>query len=283
MHADDLGTAEDSSPKDGESDPEDMEFDVVAETDQERRRAMLESADQVELEGMKNWQPDYSSEFVFPTTPSGSNAPSEEFPQRTSLGRESISKGKEVSSETIEISSDDDEDTRTHLCDVRPLPRGGTATAPAARSERVIYSNTSGTSGLGYQDQGLPPGNPDESQGRPSGSGAPLPGDKAPPPSWRQTVGASRRQAAAELKTPFGSLVRDEINARKRESLGLSGGRRLGGTLAASRSGSDSAQRHRPDTASTSSAGGNTSSTCPPASPEVSSPGGSWACGVCTL
>ena len=283
MHADDLGTAEDSSPKDGESDPEDMEFDVVAETDQERRRAMLESADQVELEGMKNWQLDYSSEFVFPTTPSGTNAPSEEFPQRTSLGRESISKGKEVSSETIEISSDDDEDTRTHLCDVQRLPRGGTATAPVASSERVNYSNASGIGGLDYQYQRPPPGNTDESRAGPSGSGAPHRGGRTPPSLRRQATGGSQRKAAAETKTPFRSLARDEMDARKRESLGLSGGRRLGGTLAASRSGSNSAQRPRPDAASTSSAEGNTSSTGIPASPEASSPDGSWACGACTL
>ncbi|OBZ72449.1 DNA-dependent metalloprotease WSS1 [Grifola frondosa] len=111
------GKANALGPQDDSEDAD--EFEGVSETDQDRRRVMLEGTTAADLEGLKVSGTDYSSDFIFPHAgPSSSSA---------AVG-------------VIEISSDE-ECPRPDSCDVQLLPRAGPSTAVvpmrASDSDRV--------------------------------------------------------------------------------------------------------------------------------------------------
>ncbi|KAH9838256.1 WLM domain-containing protein [Rhodofomes roseus] len=54
------------SPKDEPEEDEDSDVEIVEETDQERRRAMLDASTQNDLDDMKSSRTDFSSDFIFP-------------------------------------------------------------------------------------------------------------------------------------------------------------------------------------------------------------------------
>ncbi|TFY63788.1 hypothetical protein EVJ58_g3042 [Rhodofomes roseus] len=53
-------------PKDEPEEDEDSDVEIVEETDQERRRAMLDASTQNDLDDMKSSRTDFSSDFIFP-------------------------------------------------------------------------------------------------------------------------------------------------------------------------------------------------------------------------
>ncbi|PIL35554.1 hypothetical protein GSI_02282 [Ganoderma sinense ZZ0214-1] len=130
-----LATKEPSEDE-GENE-EDSDYEWVAETDQDRRRAVLGSAETSDLDGLKAWQRDYSSDFIFPPIASGSGSGSSSVLQgKSSPTRPSTHSrhgGKDVSEDSgvIELSSDE-EDLPPRGCDVQVLPKGGTAVGSSA-------------------------------------------------------------------------------------------------------------------------------------------------------
>ncbi len=154
---------------------------------------MLDSADKTELDGLKAWQRDYSSDFIFPPVGSSSRAASppgsstSSNPNRKHLTRTPPDLG------TIELSSDEEQGPQG--CDTQLLPRGGTAasssTVPLStskqREQRSVAASDAGRH-------------------------------------------SSETSSAKKQKLPYGNLVQDEIKGRTKESLGMTGpGKRLGG------------------------------------------------------
>lgn len=56
-----------------EDEEDDSDVEIVQETDQERRRAMLDAMTQNDLDDGKNNRTDFSSDFIFPSAPSDSS------------------------------------------------------------------------------------------------------------------------------------------------------------------------------------------------------------------
>lgn len=61
-----------TQPREDETDEdeEDSDVEIVEETDQERRRAMLDATAQNDMDNLKSSQTDFSSDFIFPSTSS---------------------------------------------------------------------------------------------------------------------------------------------------------------------------------------------------------------------
>lgn len=253
-HGGGSGLSERESDSDSDAD--------VPETDGDRRRAMLESADQAELDAMKAWQRDYSSDFLFPPVASGSSFgshPPEPADTNASGSTELAGrKGKTRDLGTIELSDSDSDSDEHHVgprtCDAQVLTRGNTSTSGAAAARSGVF--------LGYRadaEQGPPP--------HLSGEVRPENGGSAP-----SDLGSTSRKSRERGKAPprAAAMVRNEIEFRKKESLGLARGmstHTLGGTPAG--------QHPRRD---------------PTRGPEgarhvagLAPEGGSWACEVCTL
>ncbi len=166
----------------------------MPETDQDRRHAVLDSADKTELDGLKAWQRDYSSDFIFPPVASSSGAASP--PGNSTLSNTNRKHLTRTLPDlgTIELSSD--EEQGPHGCDTQLLPRGGAAASSSTvplltskqREERSVAASDAGRHSS-------------------------------------ETSSAKKQQ-----KLPYGNLVQDEIKSRTKESLGMTGpGKRLGG------------------------------------------------------
>ncbi|KAI0719312.1 WLM-domain-containing protein [Cerioporus squamosus] len=169
----------------------------VPETDQDRRHTMLDSADKSELDGLKAWQRDYSSDFIFPPIASSSRAASPPGSSSRSNAHRKRSTRRSPDLGTIELSSDEEQGPQG--CDMQLLQQGGTA----ASSSTMTLST-----GTGKQRE------------QPS-----VTSDDAGRDSPRRASSAKKQQ-----KIPYGNLVKDEIKGRKKESLGMTGpGKRLGG------------------------------------------------------
>ena len=199
-HGGGSGLSERESDSDSDAD--------VPETDGDRRRAMLESADQAELDAMKAWQRDYSSDFIFPPLASSSASAAPDItsaPEGSTSGERPQRQGADSS--TIEISSDED-DTPLGGCDMQQLPNGGTAAASSV-----------GPSHLGKSSQKEQPST--TSHGSRPGLDA-----------WLQEVDPGQVLSARpkqKQKLPYGGLVQEEVKHRRREALGMDAtGRRLG-------------------------------------------------------
>ncbi len=111
----------------------------MAETDQDRRRAVLGSAQKSDLDGLKAWQRDYSSDFIFPPVASGSGSGTPSvLPVKSSSTQQSShsrhgAKDQGEDLDVIELSSDEDEeDHPPRACDVQVLSNGGTAAGRSA-------------------------------------------------------------------------------------------------------------------------------------------------------
>ena len=139
---------------DEDENEENSDYEWVAETDQDRRRAVLGSVEKSDLDGLKAWQYDYSSEFIFPPVASGSGSgspsvsPGKLSSTRLSTRSRHRGHGEGEDSDVIELSSDE-EDHPPHGCDVHVLPKGGTAagssTATHHQKERQELSAASHT------------------------------------------------------------------------------------------------------------------------------------------
>ncbi|KAI0749788.1 WLM domain-containing protein [Daedaleopsis nitida] len=203
--------------EDGDSDDD---YENAPETDQERRHAMLDSADKAELDGLKAWQHDYSSEFIFPpaapfvASSSSSRNPEStpgRSPKRNSSRRDNDLARTGTASASIEISSDED-DAPSHGCDTQLLHNGGTAATTVSRKgkqrERPFATKVEESRDGITTSNGLR--------------------------SMRSDVDkpriASSTHAKKQSKLSYGVLVHDEVQQRKKEALGMDGpGRRLGG------------------------------------------------------
>ena len=161
----------DTAPKDESDNDEDSDYEAAPETDQDRRRAMLDSADQSELDGMKAWLRDYSSDFIFPPIASSSQASPPSSPKSSNPIR-TQSKGTSPDLGTIELTSDDEEDKRPRGCDVQLLPQGGTAAGSSGSlikgKQRDAGEEVARTASTAKKQQKLPYGNlvQDEIKGR---------------------------------------------------------------------------------------------------------------------
>lgn len=232
-----------------ESNDDESDYEDTPETDQDRRRAVLDSADRSELDGLKAWQRDYSLDFVFPPSASSSSTSQPKAGSRSST-KHASSKGTDWG--TIELSSDDEDDGPPRGCDTQQLPTGGAAAASATGSL---------DKGKGKQ----------KAPSSPAGAGVRVGLD-----AWlhgKDSPGtASLTNKQQELS--YGSIVQDEIKQRRKQTLGMDGpGKRLGNSE------SSSARRFLMDRR-------RTSTVAPDGADEKSQPpraGTGWTCEVCTL
>ena len=222
---------------------------------------MLESTEKSDLEGLKAWQRDYSSEFIFPPVASGSGAgtSAQLVPSVQSSTLSGIKDEGQSIPDVIELSSDEDEDGVLPACDVQLLPKGGTAATSSIRD-----SNKSTTNGHTSVSR--------LREANPAGIGT------WPQASEGDAVGSTTQRR----KLAYGGLVQQEISTRTKESLGLNapGVYRLGG--AASRAPSTSPNLLADNSRRT------LTHTGPPSLPAdastlAASTESDWACQVCTL
>ncbi|EJF64929.1 WLM-domain-containing protein [Dichomitus squalens LYAD-421 SS1] len=190
-HSDTSHAAKEASGDEDENE-EDSDYEAAPETDQERRRAMLESTEKSDLEDLKTWQRDYSSDFIFPPVASGSGfvyGPSSSSTQSLYRAR-TKDKGGGVS-DVIELSSDE-EDSAQPTCDVQLLPKGGTAASSATP-----------TVGKG-------PGKEDTLVIRHS--------DKNPAVIGTRSSGSAVRSFAKQRKLAYGGSVQQVFGTRTKET-----------------------------------------------------------------
>lgn len=254
--------------KDEDGDSED-DYENAPETDQDRRHAMLDSTDKAELDGLNAWQHDYSSDFIFPpaasSVASGSSSrntasPLARSPKPNPSRREDGPTRDAVALGPIEISSDEDDESPSYGCDAQLVHDGGTAAtsvsrkdtekerpfAPKAEEGRDGISTSSGLRGMGILDVDNP-----------------------------RT--ASSTHAKKQSKLSYGALVRDEVQQRKKEALGMdSPGRRLGGA-----GGPPSERRLLADRTPASSV--SRESQIANEAPSSAGACAAWTCQVCTL
>ncbi|TFK92648.1 WLM-domain-containing protein [Polyporus arcularius HHB13444] len=188
------GNASTVSKDESADDEQDSDYEDVPETDQDRRHAVLDSADKTELDGLKAWQRDYSSDFILPPVASSSGAASPPGSSTSSNTNRKHLTRTLPDLGTIELSSDEEQGPQG--CDTLLLPRGGTAASSSTvplltskqREERSVAAGDAGRHSS-------------------------------------KTSSAKKQQ-----KLPYGNLVQDEIKSRTKESLGMTGpGKRLGG------------------------------------------------------
>lgn len=236
------------------SDEEDLDYEGISETDQQRRQAVLEAADKSELDGLQAWKHDYSSDFIFPPgTPSPVSV--EKRMRPTSVDpvtrNKSKGKGKDQDLGVVVISADED-DASPLTCDVQLLPEGGAAASSSARLPSTGVGKDLPTS-TGRKDSGLL--------------------------SWLNTKDSPTTAPSTKKQSlSYGTLVQDEIRSRKKESLGLDGpGRQLGGTPASRKTRTEPRRMPTPKPLllghGTENGDGDT--TIVARQP--------WSCGVCTL
>lgn len=184
------GNPEKQEQVDDEDDDEDDEEEVIPETDQQRRQTLLESTDQPDIDKMKLSRMDFSRDFAFPSG-RPDTASSSTQPTRKNI---------------IDLSSDNDDTPGFSTCDVQLLSdKGSTATTSATPAS----PKTNGK-GKGRANEPISPS-------RQSNLG-----------SWLNAQ--EKSQSGKSRLLSYGDIVQDEINLRKRESLGLVGnGHRLGG------------------------------------------------------
>ncbi|KAI0671770.1 WLM domain-containing protein [Trametes maxima] len=191
------GKASTSGAKD-ESDDDDDDYETAPETDQDRRRVMLDATDKAELDGLKTSNQRFITEFIFPSSES---APSSGSSSKLGKVSSQSNTAKRLEPDVLELFSDNDDDKPPHPTSsgTQSTSKGGTGAATASvvpmgkRKARPASVGTQARTGGQPQDM------------------------RAPQP------------IAEGNKLPYGSLVRDEIRSRKRESLGMNGnGRRLG-------------------------------------------------------
>ncbi|KAI0367791.1 WLM-domain-containing protein [Pilatotrama ljubarskyi] len=226
-----------------ESDSGEEGYEHAPETDQDRRRAMLESTDQTELDGLKTSKKDFFADFILPrpAPPAKpgtlSNASSSQAgpSRRTHLG-------------TIDLSSDED-DRPQPACDVQSLPQGGTGAS-------------AGTSSKGKQ--------------RASSARAPR---QVGFGTWSDSGGSGTERSPGQTgKLSYGALVQDEILTRKNESLGMSStGRRLGAAPQGSKS------PHLPQASGKAARSSPQDSIAAQENTPQADIDASWSCRVCTL
>lgn len=111
---------------------------------------MLGSAENSDLDGLKTWQRDYSSDFIFPPVASGSGSGfASALPARassTQLFSHSQHGVKEEGQDlgVIELSSDE-EDRPPRGCDMQVLSKGGTAVGGSGKARRRKTGQDSST------------------------------------------------------------------------------------------------------------------------------------------
>ncbi|KAI0787641.1 WLM-domain-containing protein [Fomes fomentarius] len=250
------GKVSSSTSAQDESNDDESDYEETPETDQDRRDAVLNSADRSELDGLKAWQRDYSSDFVFPPSASSStSSTSQPKAPSSSRSRSSVkhasSKGTDLG--TIELSYNDEDDAPPHGCDTQQLPTGGTAAASA-----------SGSLHKGKGKQKAPPSLP-AGAGERVGLDAWLHGKDTP-----GTASSTKKQQTLS----YGSIVQNEIKQRRKQMLGMDGpGKRLGSSE------SSSERRFLMDKRRT----GTVASHGADGKPQPPRAGTDWTCEVCTL
>ncbi|KAI0635959.1 WLM-domain-containing protein [Trametes polyzona] len=182
-----------SSPAKSEDESDEDDYVGAGETDQDRRRAMLESTDQTELDNLKASKQDVFADFILPPAASTSSSRS----PGTGGSRSAITDNTDLG--VLELSSDED-DAVIPACDVQSLPKGGTGAAAAGPSNGKQKASAS------------------------------HPGTRPDLSAWLVNAQSAPKQPPSRTeKLSYNALVQDEIRTRKREALGMSGsGRRLG-------------------------------------------------------
>ncbi|KAI0661757.1 WLM domain-containing protein [Cubamyces menziesii] len=244
------GSADDTAEPCPDSEEENDDLENVPEDDEARRHAMLESMDQSDIEGLRTSKQRFLTEF-FPA-PQASSSTSSAPAAATDWLQNARDKGKGKRKDlgVIEISSDEEGESPPFelSCDIQSLPQGGAAAS------------------VGSQ---------------PGGGGSGLCRDRE---ADVQTTSTWGKGAVKGGKLIYGTLVRDEIAKRNRESLGMDGdGRRLGGVH--SRSAPARGQPARDPPSRLSLATTNAQPTSPEDTGQSTNPenAGQWSCQVCTL
>ncbi|OCH95379.1 WLM-domain-containing protein [Obba rivulosa] len=195
-------TAPPSPEREDESGADDSGDEGPRETDQDRRRTMLEAMGQSDLEDLKTTRTDYSDEFVFPSPASrdsGSTPPSgRQRPSRHEL-------------EVVSDSSELDRAVAGLSCDVQTASQAGPTATSSATENQGSSVGTRGTQSVKGK----------ATDARPSQTGL---GDSLDP--------GNATDVPKKNKVSYGNIVKSEMHLRKKESIGLAaggGGRRLGG------------------------------------------------------
>lgn len=200
----------------GESEDDGSDTEAVQETDQDRRRVMLDSMDGTDLENLKAAQTDFSTDFMFPVNDSSLSRPL--------------------------FSEEPEQDDDIHI-----LSMSG---ATAAGGSSISSTKRDGKWRKTPQEQTLE--------------------------DCLELAEPSASSSKKNRDVPYGALLKDEIELRKRESLGMTGsGQRLGGNRRSSNSTSAIQPGQRDKETQKSDR-----SPAPPAAPERMS---EWTCLVCTL
>ncbi|KAH9849702.1 WLM domain-containing protein [Lenzites betulinus] len=214
------GTSNTPSQEDrSDTESTEEEYDAPHETDQDRRRTMLEASDEKELDGMKTAKRDFLSDFILPRAASTS--------ARDSGGSSSRARGLTTKDSDVPKPASEDGDTHAP-CDVMSLHTGGTT---ASAGGDIAAPPSSNVKGKHKQRQTT------------KESDAP---EYISLDAWLRSDGAADRSAAGrypsgtastgkavkQLQQPavlYSALVEDEIRTRTQEALGMGGGgRRLG-------------------------------------------------------
>ncbi|KAH9945164.1 WLM-domain-containing protein [Epithele typhae] len=241
----------------GGSDLEDDGDEDIQETDQDRRRVLLEAADTSELDALKAWQLDYSSDFILPSAdlpapgPSARGNDSTNKGRKAQLGPDNIKQPLDGSAGRPAIA----QDIQTH----------GAASNPAAHSQNARPPARRPPAGL-QLTQISPP--------------LPNSGNKRTP----QGGSAHSFQTAPAAAGGLRGFAQAEIATRKREGLGMGPGARrtLGAPPSNSNPDAGSRQRTLEDVVRQGGTLGRHGPSVSNATDEDSAEG-AWPCGVCTL
>ncbi|KAI0649084.1 WLM domain-containing protein [Trametes meyenii] len=179
-----------------DDDDDDGDYEAAPETDQDRRRVMLDVTDKAELDSLKTSNQRFITDFIFPCSEPAPIPGSSSKLDKASSQDNLEPPGPDV----IELFSDDDTPLPSTTSGVQSTSKGGTgasANSGAPNGKQKARSTTS------MNTRARTGGQPQDS--------------KVPQPT------------AEGSKLSYGSLVRNEIRSRRQESLGMSGnGQRLG-------------------------------------------------------
>ncbi|KAI0833515.1 WLM domain-containing protein [Trametes gibbosa] len=242
------------------------EYDASRETDQDRRRTMLEASDQKEIEGMKTTKHDFFADFILPRGASASAFERGGSSSRTRAPKDKVINGTEQASDSGPSlpTGGPAASSSAALPGSEPIPKGKSIQRAAGRPPKDEFSKRSGLDVWLQSGSGKDRGAAEEQ------------------PSESPKAGMPQRQQPA---VPYTTLVQDEIRTRTRESLGMSGaGRRLGASP-----GGDPIPPHRSQQdkghSDSRPAEGNSVGTgiVSRMRDPVQGGGTTWACRVCTL
>lgn len=196
------------SPTPGDdSGSEGSDDEGLRETDQDRRRTMLEAMGQADLEGLKNDRTDYSDDFVFPppSRPGGQSLPGGRW------------RSQERTPEVVSDSSDVNLEDVGPSCDVQTLTQASST------------ATTSATHISGSHSRGARSG---KERAASNGRESQVNLERE---DWSEPGQSSTGQKNKVVS--YGNIVKSEVDLRRKEALGMaptSGARRLGRSSAAS-------------------------------------------------